>query len=66
LTDAAQRVPVAPTEPYRLCPADGTKLEKPHPSGGTRCHLCGRSWYRSSAPAVGATIVRDGRPSPEK
>jgi ADP-ribose pyrophosphatase YjhB (NUDIX family) len=23
--------------------------------------MCGRSWYRSSAPAVGAAIVRDGR-----
>jgi ADP-ribose pyrophosphatase YjhB (NUDIX family) len=25
------------------------------------CPLCGRSWYRSSAPSVGATIVEDGK-----
>ncbi len=38
-----------------------TRLEEPKPSGGTRCPLCGRSWYRSSAPALGAAIVRDGK-----
>ena len=32
MTDAAQTVPFVPTEPYRFCPADGTKLEKPHPT----------------------------------
>lgn len=49
------------TEPYRFCPADGSRLEEPRPSGGARCPLCGRSWYRNSAPSVGAAIVRDGR-----
>ncbi len=57
----AEQVPFSPTEPYRFCPADGTRLEEPKPSGGARCPLCGRSWYRSSSPAVGATIVRGGR-----
>ena len=61
MTDPEQKVPFSPTEPYRFCPADGTQLEGPRPSGGTTCPLCGRSWYRSSAPAVGAAIVRDGR-----
>ena len=36
-------------------------MEEPKPSGGARCPLCGRSWYRSSAPALGATVVRDGK-----
>jgi hypothetical protein len=54
-------VPFAPTEPFRFCPADGARLEKPLPSGGVTCPLCGRSWYRNSAPAVGAVIVEDGR-----
>ena len=49
------------TEPYRFCPADGTGLEEPRPSGGARCPSCGRSWYRNSTPAVGAAIVRDGK-----
>jgi ADP-ribose pyrophosphatase YjhB (NUDIX family) len=62
VTGAAQEeVPFSPTEPYRFCPADGTRLEAPRPSGGTSCPLCGRSWYRSSAPAVGAVIVEDGK-----
>ena len=61
MTDAAQKVPFSATEPYRFCPADGTQLEEPRPSGGARCPLCGRSWYRNSTPAVGAAIVRDGR-----
>lgn len=57
----AQKVPFSTTEAYRFCPADGTRLEDPRPSGGTRCPLCGRSWYRHSAPAVGAVIVEDGK-----
>lgn len=57
----SQRVPFSPTEPFRFCPADGTRLEEPRPSGGASCPLCGRSWYRNSAPSVGAAIVRDGR-----
>jgi ADP-ribose pyrophosphatase YjhB (NUDIX family) len=47
--------------PFRFCPADGTKLGEPRPSGGATCPLCGRSWYRNPAPAVGAAIVRDGK-----
>ena len=46
------------TEPYRFCPADGTELgAKGGESRGAACPTCGRSWYRSSAPAVGAAIV---------
>ena len=61
MTGVAQKVPFSATEPYRFCPADGTGLEAPRRSGGARCPFCGRSWYRSSAPAVGTVIVRDGR-----
>jgi ADP-ribose pyrophosphatase YjhB (NUDIX family) len=61
VTGTAQKVPFTATEPYRFCPADGTRLEEPRPSGGARCPFCGRSWYRNSAPSVGAAIVRDGR-----
>lgn len=49
------------TDPYRFCPADGTELGKPNTEGGVRCGVCGRSWYRSSDPATGCAIVRDGR-----
>ena len=56
-----REVPFSPTEPFRFCPADGTPLGEPRPSGGATCPLCGRSWYRNSAPSVGAAIVRDGR-----
>jgi ADP-ribose pyrophosphatase YjhB (NUDIX family) len=53
-----RRVPFSNTEPFRFCPADGTKLEaKGGESKGAACPTCGRSWYRSSAPAVGAAIV---------
>ncbi len=52
---------VTATEPFRFCPADGTALEEPRPSGGARCPLCSRSWYRNSAPSVGAAIVQDGK-----
>ena len=61
MSGAAQKVPFTPTEPYKFCPADGTRLEDPRPSGGVTCPLCGRSWYRNSAPSVGAAIVEDGR-----
>jgi ADP-ribose pyrophosphatase YjhB (NUDIX family) len=57
----SQRVPFSPTEPFRFCPADGTKLGEPRPSGGASCPLCGRSWYRNSAPSVGAAIVQDDK-----
>lgn len=58
---APENVPFSPTEPFRFCPADGTKLGEARPSGGASCPLCGRSWYRNSAPAVGAVIVEDGK-----
>ncbi|CAA9455775.1 MAG: hypothetical protein AVDCRST_MAG14-1595 [uncultured Rubrobacteraceae bacterium] len=61
MTGAAQKVPFSPTEPYKFCPADGTRLGEPRPSGGAQCPHCGRSWYRSSAPAVGTVIVEDGK-----
>ena len=61
MSEAAQKVPFSPTDPYRFCPADGTRLNDPRPSGGVTCPLCGRSWYRSPAPATGAVIVRDGK-----
>jgi len=55
-------IPFAATEPYRFCPADGTRLEaKAGESRGSACPTCGRSWYRSSAPAVGAAIVDGDR-----
>lgn len=53
--------PFSNTEPFRFCPADGTPLGEPRQSGGATCPECGRSWYRNSAPTVGAAIVRDGR-----
>ncbi len=62
MTDAAWgEVTFSPTEPFRFCPADGTKLSDPRPSGGVTCPLCGRSWYRNSMPAVGAAVVKDGK-----
>ena len=54
-------VPFSNTDHFRFCPADGTPLGEPRPSGGATCPECGRSWYRNSAPTVGAAIVRDGR-----
>ena len=57
-----QEIPFTATEPYRFCPADGTKLEaKGGGSRGAACPTCGRSWYRSSAPAVGAAIAEGDR-----
>jgi ADP-ribose pyrophosphatase YjhB (NUDIX family) len=56
-----ESVAFSPTEPFRFCPADGTRLGEPRSSGGVTCPLCERSWYRNSAPAVGAVIVEDGR-----
>lgn len=61
MTDDSQRVPFSATDPFRFCPADGTQLEKARPSGGVTCPACGRSWYRNSAPTVGAAIVQDGK-----
>jgi len=60
-----QEIPFSPTEPFRFCPADGTKLEGPRPSGGVTCPTCGRSWYRNPAPAVGRRYSKaTGRSSP--
>ena len=56
-----KEVPFSPTEPFRFCPADGTPLGEPRPSGGVRCPECSRSWYRNSAPSVGAAIVDGDR-----
>ena len=36
-------------------------MEEPRLSGGAKCPLCGRSWYRNSAPSVGAAIVQNGK-----
>lgn len=57
----SKEVPFSATEPFRFCPADGTRLGEPRASGGAGCPRCGRSWYRNSAPAVGAAIVEEGR-----
>ena len=57
----SKEVPFSPTDPFRFCPADGTRLGEPRPSGGVSCPLCGRSWYRNSVPSVGAAIVESGR-----
>lgn len=47
-------------KPFNFCPACASDLEQD--SGeGSRCPNCGRRWYRNSAPAAGAAIVRDGR-----
>ena len=54
-------MPFSNTDPFRFCPADGTPLGEPRLSGGATCPECGRSWYRNSAPTVGAAIVRDGK-----
>lgn len=57
-----QDISFTATEPYRFCPADGTELAaKAAESRGASCPTCGRSWYRSSAPAVGAAIVDGDR-----
>lgn len=61
MNEDKRMVPFSPTEPFRFCPADGTKLEEPRPSGGATCPHCGRSWYRNSAPAVGAVIVEEDK-----
>lgn len=61
MSEGRQKVPFSPTEPFRFCPADGTRMDAPRPSGGVTCPSCGRSWYRSSMPAVGAAIVEGGK-----
>ncbi len=61
MTEDRTGVSFSPTEPFRFCPADGTPLGEPRRSGGATCPECGRSWYRNSAPSVGAAIVEGGR-----
>lgn len=51
-----------PATPYRYCPVDATPLEKSGGSStGTKCPVCGRSWYRNPAPSTGCAIVEDDR-----
>ena len=59
--EKAENVPFSPTEPFRFCPADGTRLGAPRPSGGVACPTCSRTWYRNPAPAVGAAILDGDR-----
>lgn len=47
-------------KPFHFCPSCGSRLEK-GTDEGSRCPSCGRSWYRNSAPAAGAAVVRDGK-----
>jgi hypothetical protein len=49
LNENERMVPFSPAEPFRYCPADGTKLGEPRPSGGATCPLCGRSWSQLGA-----------------
>lgn len=59
--EKTEQVSFSPTDPFRFCPADGTGLSEPRPSGGVTCPLCGRSWYRNPAPAVGAVILEGNK-----
>ncbi len=47
-------------KPFNFCPACAARLEDGE-QGSKSCPSCGRSWYRNSAPAVGAGIVNDGK-----
>jgi 8-oxo-dGTP diphosphatase len=47
-------------KPFDFCPACASELERGSDEG-YRCSNCGRSWYRNSAPAAGAAIVKDGK-----
>lgn len=47
-------------KPFNFCPACASDLERGSDEG-FRCPNCGRSWYRNSAPAAGAAIVKDGK-----
>lgn len=47
-------------KPFNFCPACGSSLE-PSSEDGLYCPNCSRSWYRNSAPAAGAAIVKDGK-----
>ena len=48
-------------KPFDLCPACGGRLDWSDEEKGGHCPACGRSWYRNSAPTVGAAVVRDGK-----
>jgi ADP-ribose pyrophosphatase YjhB (NUDIX family) len=48
-------------KPFKFCPACATEIGEPKPEDGATCSSCGRTWYRNSAPTVGAVIVRDGK-----
>ena len=48
-------------KPFRFCPACGAPIDEPVREHGSSCGACGRTWYRNSAPTVGAVIVRDGK-----
>lgn len=48
-------------KPFKFCPACGGELDAPDPEGGGWCPSCNRSWYRNSAPTVGAAIVSNGK-----
>ncbi len=47
-------------KPFNFCPACGSELERGSDEG-FRCPNCDRRWYRNSAPAAGAAIVKDGK-----
>lgn len=48
-------------KPFRFCPACGTAIGEPQPEEGSTCPSCHRTWYRNSAPTVGAVIMRDSK-----
>lgn len=47
-------------KPFIFCPACASELERAA-DDGLGCPNCGRRWYRNSAPAAGAAIVKDGK-----
>ena len=47
-------------KPFNFCPACASDLERGSDEG-LECSNCGRRWYRNSAPAAGAAIVKDGK-----
>ena len=47
-------------KPFNFCPACASLLDRGSDEG-LKCPNCGRSWYRNSAPAAGAAIVKDGK-----
>ncbi len=47
-------------KPFDFCPSCAGRLEDAGDEG-FRCPSCARRWYRNSAPAAGAAIVKDGK-----